>query len=209
MASLIIFIKNPELGKVKTRIARETGEGPALDIYTQLLAHTNMITCDLPINKYLYFDAYIPEYKIWEKGNYHFKLQSSGDLGHRMLMAFRAVAQQESQAEKNKEPTIIIGSDTMELNEEIIFLAYQKLVDYDIVIGPASDGGYYLLGFQSVILESLFMDMPWSNPKLLEITLEIIEKEKNSLFLLPQLNDIDTLSDWENYKRRNLDEKKQ
>ena len=95
------------------------------------------------------------------------------------------------------------------MNEEIISLAYQKLEDYDIVIGPASDGGYYLLGFQSVILESLFMDMPWSNPKLLEITLEIIEKEKNSLFLLPQLNDIDTLSDWENYKRRNLDEKKQ
>jgi hypothetical protein len=96
--------------------------------------------------------------------------------------------------EKGYDKIIIIGSDCFELDEKMIAAAFLKLNEHDIVIGPAADGGYYLLGMQSPF-KNLFKDITWSSSRVFNETNKQIEQQKLSLFLLPSLNDVDEEKD--------------
>lgn len=192
-SALIIFVRNPEAGKVKTRLAKTMGAENALHIYRQLLAHTHEITKELPCDKFVFYVDSITENDLWENHIYQKKLQRGSGLGDRMLEAFIELFL------LRYTKIQIIGSDCLALTQEIIETGFDKLNENDVVIGPSADGGYYLLGTNQ-ILTDLFYNKEWSTDKVLSDTLKDIERLSLSCFQLPTLRDIDTEEDWLYYQ---------
>lgn len=184
MNQLIIFIKNPVKGKVKTRLAAGIGNDKALEIYLILIDHTLKIAAKTNSDKHLFFSDYLTEDYSGTTKN----CQHGNDLGERMKNAFHSVMKGE------EIKTIIIGTDCAELNHEIITLAFEKLETHDLVIGPAIDGGYYLLGMKKYFPE-IFIGIEWSTSEVLVQTIELANKNSKSVYLLPVLCDIDTEED--------------
>ena len=189
--ALILFVKNPELGKVKTRLAKDAGDENALKIYESLLAHTRQITLELPVDRLLYYSSWIDQQDDWNAEQFQKRLQTGDDLGSRMSNAFAEAFNQYDQV-------LIIGSDCAQLNEQMIEHAMEQLKFYPFVIGPSEDGGYYLLGMQK-FTPSVFANIPWSTKEVLLHTLDRIRALEASYYLLPKLSDIDYLEDWKKH----------
>lgn len=182
---LLIFAKNPERGRVKTRLAESVGEEKALEIYQQLLKITKSITDKLTCNRQVWYSDFIEDEDIWSTGDYEKKLQKGSDLGERMKKAFRQAFA------SSYEKVIIIGSDCAALTPEIINQGFDLLEKKEVVIGPSQDGGYYLLGMRE-FHPRLFDDMTWSTASVYENTLTRIRELGLKYENLPELNDIDT-----------------
>lgn len=185
-SALIIFVRNPLLGKVKTRIAVTIGDENALVIYKHLLQHTKNITESLPVTKFVFYADEVTTNDLWN--GYEKWLQSGTDLGERMSNAF------ESLFKNGFTKIVIIGSDCLELDKKILSDAFLNLNEYEIVIGPATDGGYYLLGMKYPF-KNLFENIIWSSNIVFNETIKQIEKRNLTLFLLPILNDVDEEKD--------------
>jgi rSAM/selenodomain-associated transferase 1 len=190
-SALIIFIKNAESGRVKTRIAGEVGDEQALYIYRQLLAHTLKECLKVQAEKYLYYSAFIDAEDEWSSQDFYKRLQQGRDLGERMATAFRSVLQASHQA-------VIIGSDCPGLTSDLIHMAFEKLDHSDVVVGPSLDGGYYLLGMKKPY-EFLFEDIIWSTETVFQTTVSRIEQAGLNFSLLPTLADVDYYDDWLQY----------
>ncbi|MFZ1455093.1 MAG: TIGR04282 family arsenosugar biosynthesis glycosyltransferase [Saprospiraceae bacterium] len=189
---LIIFIKNPIMGKVKTRIAAGCDDAQALTIYKKLLEITRKITNSLKVNKYLFYSDTISLNDDWDNDDYIKKQQTDSDLGHRMLHAFQTCFNAQSNFISK---VIIIGSDCPYITPALIDNAFSVLDDHDIVIGPTLDGGYYLLGMKKLHQE-LFYNVNWSSETVFTSTLEKIKNSGLSYGQTELLNDIDTYEDW-------------
>ena len=186
--ALIIFIKNPIVGKVKTRLAATVGDVKAYKVYKELLNHTQKITLLISADKFLFYADFLNSQDEWSNEKFIKHLQKGNDLGERMQNAF-------GHTFLNKyKKVIIIGSDCIDLNESVIEDAYRLLEDNDIVIGPAKDGGYYLLGMKRPN-SCLFKNISWSTSQVLIQTLSICESQHLSYSLLPTLTDIDVEDD--------------
>tara|TARA_R110002049_G_scaffold155557_5_gene320470 strand:+ start:137 stop:760 length:624 start_codon:yes stop_codon:yes gene_type:complete len=183
---LLIFTRNPELGKCKTRLATKVGDQNALDIYKFLLAHTVDITKDLNATKQVHYSASIWENDIWETSIFDKKLQLGKDLGIRMQNAFK------QGFEDGYDNIIVIGSDMYDMNTIDLENAFQQLSEHDFVIGPAEDGGYYLLGMR-IFNTAVFKNKEWGTETVLNDTLN--DLKNNTLKLLPPKNDIDYYED--------------
>lgn len=186
--ALIIFIKNPKLGQIKTRLAKTVGDQRALEIYLQLLAHTRKVSEQVEASRYLYYSDWINSDDDWDTNKFIKKLQHSGDLGQRIKNAFQDTLTLHSKV-------IIIGSDCIELTSDMIQKAFTQLDHCDVVIGPTHDGGYYLLGIKS-FHEFLFTDIPWSSGLELKETFTRAVAMGLKTVLLPRLSDIDYYEDW-------------
>ncbi|SDX28614.1 hypothetical protein SAMN05216556_12326 [Aequorivita viscosa] len=189
--ALIIFTRNPELGKVKTRLAKTVGDESALNIYKFLLKHTVKITKNLHVDKYVFYSDEIHKNDIWDADIFRKRVQSGEDLGEKMHNAFIEIFNM------GYEMAIVIGSDMFELNSEDLNGAFTVLQTNNFVIGPAQDGGYYLLGMKSPI-EKVFQKKDWGTATVLEQTLKDLEGEK--FVLLEERNDIDYYEDIEGNK---------
>lgn len=186
---LIIFVKNPVAGEVKTRLAASIGDLNALQVYKSLLAHTRNIASDVVADRQVWYSSIIDRRDAWESQLFQKKLQSGNTLGERMGVAF-------SQGfEQRYRKIIIIGSDCAELTSKHIENAFDKLSHHTAVVGPAEDGGYYLLGLTEFRPE-LFGDVKWSTPEVFDQTMEIMEQNEMEYRLLETLNDIDTEEDF-------------
>lgn len=180
---IIVFIKNPELGKVKTRLAKTIGNNKALAIYLRLIDHT---LSEISISKkqsHLFFSEVIDKNFIGNK----YSVQEGIDLGERMKNAF------EISLEKNTK-SIIIGTDCPGITAEIIQQAFYLLEENDVVIGPALDGGYYLLGLKNNTPE-IFEGMEWSTESVFDNTVKRLNELKLSWKELPKLRDLDNEED--------------
>lgn len=193
--ALIIFTRNPQLGKVKTRLAASIGEEKALEIYRALLEHTQSITRNLDCDKFVFYDQNIENNDIWLESVYDKKLQFGVDLGAKMQNAFNQLF------ELGYKNCIIIGSDIFDLKDFHIQDAFYKLQFSDVVIGPAEDGGYYLLGIKKEI-PSIFKNKDWGYSTVLSETL--IDLVNYKIDFLEVLNDIDTIEDLEKSKHFQL-----
>lgn len=191
---LLIFAKKPVPGKVKTRLAKDIGDEAACQIYRQLLFYTfdvaekanvYVIAC-LTEEDQITLDA-VPYTEFYE--------QAAGDLGKKLLYAF------DSAFKKGFEKLIVLGTDCADLTSDILEDAYNQLNKNDVVIGPAKDGGYYLLGMTHFI-QSLFENKSWSTEHLLTETIRTLEEEGKSYHLLETLSDIDTIEDLKNTKNK-------
>ena len=183
---LLIFTRNPELGKCKTRLAATIGDKSALEIYKFLLDHTVSITKDVNAAKQTWYSVKIRENDIWRPDFFNKRLQQGEDLGIRMANAF-----QEGFA-SGFERIIIIGSDMYDLQKEDINQAFDKLQNNNFVIGPAEDGGYYLLGM-TIFKTNLFQNKNWGTATVLQHTLEDLKEE--NVHLLDERNDVDLYED--------------
>lgn len=187
--ALIIFVRNPVLGKVKTRLAGTIGNDKALKVYNHLLQHTQSITANLPASVFVYYADFINDNDLWN--GYEKKLQTGNDLGERMLNAFEKLF-------NNSFTNIcIIGSDCCELTSEIIAAAFIKLQTTNVVIGPVSDGGYYLLG-SNIFIPDFFYSKLWSTATVFADTVADAKRLALSVHQLPLLNDIDEEIDLHN-----------
>ena len=185
--ALIVFVRNPELGKVKTRIAKTMGEENALKVYKFLLLHTKEIISPINIPVFIYYEDHLVENDIW-KGPFNKKLQSGDELGMKMHNAFSEMFA------LGFSKVIVIGSDCYELTAEMIIRAFNHLDMSDIILGPAVDGGYYLLGMKKLIPE-LFTDKIWGSSTVFSETIRNIHELELSVDLLPVLNDVDEEKD--------------
>ena len=183
---LLIFTRNPELGKGKRRLAATVGDEAALDIYKFLLSHTVTITKNLYTEKEVYYSEEIWENDIWDNQKFGKKLQVGEDLGIRMANAFQEGFQNEYQK------IIIIGSDMLDLSQEDLENAFKSLEKNDFVVGPAEDGGYYLLGMKK-FMPALFKNKTWGTETVLKDTLADLENETTAL--LETKNDVDYYED--------------
>ncbi len=186
--ALLIFTKNPEAGKVKTRLAATLGDEEALSIYKQLLLHTASVSEYVPVDKFVFYSNYIDPEDIWDSQHYYKEVQQGNDLGERMKNGFSLIFQ------KDYNKVVIIGTDCPDLNAGVILNAFAYLDLHDVVIGPAEDGGYYLLGMKRLYSE-LFDNIRWSTSTVLNETITKCATLQLDCYLLPVLKDIDEEKD--------------
>ncbi len=185
---LIIFTKNPEAGRVKTRLAHGVGEEKALEVYEILRQHTAIVTAKVHTERMVFYSRFIPSSDLFCTEQFTPRLQEGVDLGERMLHAistgfatgFRHI--------------VLIGTDCYELSSNILDDAFSALERSDAVVGPAIDGGFYLIGLNMLIPE-LFLNRQWSTPEVLKETIETLQSRAISYELLSALSDIDTFDD--------------
>ena len=195
--TILLFTRYPHPGKCKTRLIPEYSAAAAADIHRQLVAHSHKT-----ISNYLaqhnnttyhiyYTDASVKEMKDW-LGEQQFVKQQGQNLGERMAGALRTALQ-------SAERCLLMGSDCPGITPELLQNGLAALQENDIVLGPAYDGGYYLIGMRKKPsfkqIEHLFSDIPWGSAKVLTRTIERIQELQLPFQLLPQLHDIDTPDD--------------
>lgn len=185
---LLIFYRNPEPGKVKTRLAATLGNEKALAVYLKLAEHTKNITEGIGADKLVFYSHTVEMKDQWPDQTYQKRAQSGDDLGERMLNAFQYGF---NHGYRN---ICIIGTDCLELNQTIIEKAFHALEQYDVVLGPAKDGGYYLLGMKKIYAD-FFINKNWSTQTVLHDTLLNALQQQASLHLLPLLSDVDVEED--------------
>lgn len=191
--TLLIFIKNPVAGKVKTRLARTVGDAEALRIYHILLEKTRAAALEAPVNRQLWYSDQVETADAWPEQLFDKQVQSGADLGERMGNAFRAAFAQ------GAEKVAIIGSDCPTLSGDILAQAFAALDTQEAAIGPTPDGGYYLLALRR-FEPTLFENISWSTETVFDETIHAAEKAGLRVAQLPQLSDIDTEADWRQYE---------
>ena len=188
--ALILFVRNPELGQVKTRLAAGIGEEQALTVYRHLLERTRQVAEAVQADRFVFYSDMVDHKDGFLDHSFKKYVQCHGDLGTRMDFAFSIPFKTGGYKRVQ-----IVGSDIPDLTPEIIEAGFDALGEHDHTLGPASDGGYYLLGMTRWQRE-LFKDMPWSSNQVLAETRKRIEAEGRSVHMLPELQDIDTEADW-------------
>ncbi|WP_337885574.1 TIGR04282 family arsenosugar biosynthesis glycosyltransferase [Fischerella thermalis] len=195
---LIIFTRYPEPGLTKTRLIPVLGAGGAANLQRQMTEYTLFKVRELQkaiaISVEVRFSGGDLELmQNWLGTDLIYQYQGEGDLGQRMtrslLDAFDAGARQ----------VVIIGTDCPGVNAQILTQAFAELQQWDIALGPAIDGGYYLIGLQRPFLE-LFADIDWGTSQVLQQTVAICHQLNLSVAYLPSLADVDRpedLSIWE------------
>ncbi len=188
--ALIVFCKNPIEGKAKTRLAKTLGTSKALAIYKRLIQKTAEVVKSLDeVDVFVFYSHFIPETDAFHTASPQRELQKGKDLGERMGNAFQRVF-------KTHAPAVIIGTDLWELSPLNLETAFSKLHEKEAVIGPAKDGGYYLLGLQK-FHAPLFQNKTWSSEHVFTETLNDLKTKE--VFLLEVKNDIDTEEDIQPY----------
>ena len=183
---VIIFIKEPKLGFVKTRIANSTSEKFALDLYIKMAKEIIMKLENNNFDLKLCIHGDI-EYSTKIFGDYDNFSQTNDNLGIKMKNAFI------EQFKNNYKKIVLIGSDIPDITVNIINESFNALNTHNMTIGPALDGGYYLIAFnKNDFNENVFENISWSTNKVLEQTLSLSSK---NIFLHKYLNDIDTIDD--------------
>ncbi len=192
MNILGIFVKHPVAGRVKTRLAAEFGDARAAELYAAFIADVADRFRDTADRRFL---CYAPgedsahdyfcriggdDYDVWP--------QPDRSLGERLAAFF------DDSFAAGAQRVVVVGSDSPSLPREFVEEAFRLLRNHDCILGPATDGGYYLIG-QCGPSRSLFESVEWSSARVLEQTVANIAKSGARLTLLPPWYDVDTLDD--------------
>ncbi len=197
---LLIFARLPERGAVKTRIARRLGDEATLEIYTAMLADLlgsiGPSSEDVEV-EILWTASGVPGGSELRKyfGKHSLARQAGADLGERLNVAFM-----ERLLFHQAEKVVVIGTDDPSLTREIIDRAFKLLDSCDWVIGPATDGGYYLLGCRAgAYRPAVFKDIDWGTSVVFDQTLTTIRIENHCIAVLPRRSDIDFVEDLQTF----------
>jgi hypothetical protein len=189
MSTIVIFARAPQLGEVKTRLARTIGAERALALYEAFVDDTCALTQGLGARRVLAVAGDVDHPRIAHLAKSQrlaVEPQGDGDLGERMA---RAIATHVAGG-----PVVIIGSDAPTLPRAHLHQALDELMAADVVIGPSEDGGYYLIGARVAVPE-LFSDVRWSTGEVLATTLARLGDRAHAL--LPAWHDVDSAEDLE------------
>jgi len=193
---LIVFVKAPRDGQVKTRLAATVGSRKACAIYCELVATLlQRIGALKEVELRFSPDDAGAEIQQWLQAGWTAQPQGDGDLGARLNRAF------ETSFQSGAENVVIIGSDCPEAGSSDIRAAWKELKAHDVVLGPSIDGGYWLIGLRATNAR-LFEEMAWSSDQVLGQTLQRARALGLRIQLLRILADIDTEEDWNAYVHR-------
>jgi len=195
--AVIVFTRFPVEGKVKTRLAKNMGNKFAVSFFRVCAEHTfNQILKVQEFSSGLFLfcseENEIEQLMKWAGNNFKFYPQQGSNLGEKMYNAFSTVFK------KGYKKVIIIGTDAPDISSKIMLSAVSMLDNYSVVIGPANDGGYYLLGLKSELID-LFSGIEWSTDSVFDSTIEKLNNFKINYFILDKLTDIDTLEDLQSW----------
>jgi rSAM/selenodomain-associated transferase 1 len=197
---ILLFVKHPASGKVMTRLAEHVGQDIATDLYKSFVADILTTLHALSVNfKIVFFPPDAEnQFQQWLGEGYSYSPQIGKNLGQRMKNAFLQAFSD------GFRKVVLIGSDLPDLPAEYLELGFKALETNDVVLGPSSDGGYYLIGFaKEAFLPDVFEGITWSSADVFEQTLNILKKHEQRVYLLPQWHDVDTLTDLKSLVRRN------
>jgi len=186
---VMVFTRNPELRKVKTRLAKTIGDEAALKIYKFLLAHAEKTIRQVSGDKAAYYSETIEKNDLWNCDIYQKYQQKGEHLGARMQNAFA------NSFDLDYDKVVIVASDLYTITSKHIETAFKQLDQHDVVIGPSPDGGYYLLGMKQ-LHKHVFTERAWGTDTVLSDTLS--DLKNIDVHLLEELNDIDTYNDIKN-----------
>ncbi len=199
---LLFFSRLPEPGRVKPRLAADLGDNRALAVYESMLrdliASIGNSTSDLEIELLWPPTPWANGAALRRAFAHHaVAMQTGADLSDRLSMAFS-----ERFFFHRTEKIIAIGVDDPTLSRDLIDHAFALLDSCEWVIGPAEDGGYYLIGCRAGAFDpEIFQDIAWGTDTVLDATMSKIAKSERTVALLPERCDIDTAADLERYAR--------
>ncbi|MFA6055610.1 MAG: TIGR04282 family arsenosugar biosynthesis glycosyltransferase [Thermodesulfovibrionales bacterium] len=199
---ILIFVKFPEKGSVKTRLAKDLDQGFVQTLYGNFILDMlgTLAKVKWPIIIYFHPPESGNAVSKWLGKNYTYAPQKGIDLGDRMKNAFRETFA------KGFTKAVILGSDLPDLQNNILDMAFNALNVNDIVIGPSADGGYYLIGFRhNSFLPEAFKGISWGTDTVLKDTLKIFREKNYRAHFLPELRDVDTIEDLKALYERNKD----
>ena len=193
MKAIVALIKNPELGRAKTRLAATIGDQKALLVYKLLLDYTREVVEDVTnVDKWVFYSRFIDKSDDWTPSSFNKESQlDSSNLGQRINAVFKQLF------EIGYKQVVIIGSDCAELEVKHLECAFKQLDQNDVVLGPCVDGGYYLIGSSSFIPE-LIDDVEWSTEKVFSKTVDNARVLGKTVAVSAELCDID---DWETLQK--------
>ena len=192
MNVVALFLKTPVLGKVKTRLAKSLGDEAALMAYTDLVEYLLKRLGESRIH--IHHTPADPDPMVnWLGDGYLFSAQEGSGLGERLIHAM------ELEFTAGAEKLIFLGGDCPYVNQGRLEEAFAALDDNDVVMGPAADGGYYLIGMNRILPE-LFTDVAWGTGSVFQTSVEICQKFGFSYTLLVEESDVDDLESWEQAK---------
>ena len=190
--NILLFVKYPKNGRVKTRLAKSIGDTAAVSMYKSFVE--DILSSLKGINAHIWI-CYHPEntrddMAVWLGSRYDYVLQKGENLGKRIQHCFNI------SINNGFDKTIVLASDIPEISEKIINKAFEMLENNDTVIGPTYDGGYYLIGFNKKYYTSkIFDEISWGNSSVFEETLEKIVAYKLRYSVLDKIDDMDTIDD--------------
>ncbi|MBD2073249.1 TIGR04282 family arsenosugar biosynthesis glycosyltransferase [Phormidium sp. FACHB-592] len=195
---LIFFTRYPEPGKAKTRLIPALGAEAAAELHRQMTEHTLAQVKPLQQSRSLTVECWFAggdraQMQTWLGTDLVCQPQPEGDLGDRMAQAFQTAF------DSGMKAAVIIGTDCPELTTALLVEAFQALQQTDLVLGPAADGGYYLIGLRRLVPD-LFKTITWSTDRVFQQTVDIANNLNLSLTTLPMLTDVDRPDDlpvWE------------
>ena len=196
--ALIIFIKNPEPGKVKTRLAATIWNEKALEIYHHLMRHTREVALQVEVDRHVFYSQFIDKDDYWSPLEFEKHLQDANpDLGQKMFSSFDRLKK------AGYERVLIVGSDCLELSPDIIKDGFVLLNENEAVIGPAKDGGYYSIGFNfkrlgltgTRVMQDTFLGKTWSHEHVCSEAITALDQNGLKWERLPVLSDVDVEAD--------------
>ena len=187
-----MFIKLPVKGQVKTRLALNTDGDFVVELYKCFIEDTislienldvHLKLCFYPSNARLTFTEWLGEKHCYTP-------QVGDDLGEKLKSAFKS-AFKESFAK-----VVAIGSDSPDLPLHLLTESFEALATYNTVVGPANDGGYYLIGFSKEgFIPEVFDNISWSTNSVFEQSIDILKRHDRKIYLLSLWHDVDTIED--------------
>jgi rSAM/selenodomain-associated transferase 1 len=192
---VLLFVKYPEKEQVKHRLAVGLTEDIAVELYRNFVLDTLSMLDELSLPFFICFYPPLDQKKFfnWLGTQYQFLPQEGTGLGERMRSCFERVFS------LGFHRAVLIGSDSPDLPGEYLRDAFTVLQTQEVVLGPAVDGGYYLIGFRNTTFTpSVFEAIHWSTPSVLAETIEKIKKANCTVRLLPSWSDVDTINDLRN-----------
>ncbi|MCH8474972.1 MAG: TIGR04282 family arsenosugar biosynthesis glycosyltransferase [Opitutales bacterium] len=194
---ILLFLKAPRSGLVKTRLAKDVGEEKSCRIYRQLVEHQiKQLPVDWPVDVYVEPPEALDEMEAWLGSRFRYVGQCPGDLGDRLQQGCQRSLRRKGSA------VLCLGGDCPGLSEAFLRQAAQVLEEgAEVVFGPTPDGGYYLVGMKKE-QPGLFTGIPWSSSETLSVSLQKTRSLGLKVALLPELSDVDTLADWERERRK-------
>ena len=197
---ILLFVKYPEKGNVKTRLAKTLDETVVRELYQNFVYDSLDLIESLHLPFFICFSPETAQDKMraWLGELYHFIPQEGNDLGERMKNSFLQTFTE------GFNTVVLLGSDTPDLPVHFIKQAIQALRTNDVVLGPSSDGGYYLIGCtKKSFSPDFFNNIQWSTNTVFQETLSIFKRLQKKAYVLPEWSDIDTVEDIQRFIKRN------
>lgn len=189
---LLLFVKSPIKGQVKTRLAAQTDGDFVVELYKCFVE--DMISLveilDVHLELCIYPANMKSTFSEWLGEQHCYKAQTGNNLGERLRNAF------DKAFEEGFSNVVVIGSDSPDLPVHYLIESFEALAEHDTVIGPANDGGYYLIGFsREGFIPEVFDNISWSTDSVFEQTVSILKQHGRKEYLLPLWHDVDTIAD--------------